>query len=104
MNSEKSPARFSSDEVNRPLLRQRAFNLRWAEVDSDVIPLTAADPDFPVAPQIIDAVTSYVSDGLLGYGPPRGLVEFREAVSSMLEERGVPAHPDQVLADRKSVV
>jgi aspartate/methionine/tyrosine aminotransferase len=98
LNSKKSPARFSSDEVNRPLLRQRAFNLRWAEVDSDVIPLTAADPDFPVAPQIIEAVTSYVSDGLLGYGPTRGLVEFREGVSSMLEERGVPSHPDQVLA------
>ncbi len=98
MNFDEPTTSFSSDTVNLTLLRQRAFNLRWAEVDSDVIPLTAADPDFPVAPPIIEAITAHVSDGVLGYGPTRGLVEFREAVSSFLEVGGVPSHPDQVLA------
>ncbi|MEO2149366.1 MAG: pyridoxal phosphate-dependent aminotransferase [bacterium] len=98
MNSESTPGFFSSEVVNLPLLRQRAFNLRWAEVDSDVIPLTAADPDFPVAPPIIEAITAHISDGVLCYGPTRGLVEFREEVSASLEVGGIPAHPDQVLA------
>ncbi|MDE0960580.1 MAG: pyridoxal phosphate-dependent aminotransferase [Planctomycetota bacterium] len=98
MNIENSANWFTSDGVNRPLLRQRAFNFRWAEVAPDVLPLTSADPDFPVAPQIIEAVTAYVSDGLLGYGPTTGLVEFREEVASMLHRRGIPSHPDQVLA------
>ncbi len=98
MNSDFTPGFFSSEEVNRPLLRQRAFNLRWAEVDSDVIPLTAADPDFPVAPPIVEAITAHVSDGVLGYGPTTGLADFREEVAASLEERGIPSHPDQVLA------
>ena len=38
--------------VNLNVLKKRAFNFRWAEVDDDVIPLTAADPDFPVAKEI----------------------------------------------------
>ena len=43
---------FSNGSIRFDILRQRAFNLRWAEVPEDVIPLTAADPDFPAAPEI----------------------------------------------------
>jgi len=39
---------FSDDAVPLELLRKRAFNLRWAQQPPDVIPLTAADPDFPI--------------------------------------------------------
>ena len=46
---------FTNDSVNLNVLKKRAFNFRWAEVDDDVIPLTAADPDFPVAKEIIHA-------------------------------------------------
>ena len=35
---------FSDGEVPLNLLRERAFNLRWAEQPEGVIPLTAADP------------------------------------------------------------
>ena len=38
---------FDDKNVNLQALRKKAFNLRWAEVDDGVIPLTAADPDFP---------------------------------------------------------
>ena len=41
---------FTSKSINFDVLRQRAFNLRWAEVPEGVIPLTAADADFPPAP------------------------------------------------------
>lgn len=62
-------------------LRDRAFNLRWATVAADVIPLTAADPDLPVAKEVTDAIAHYISKPHLSYGPACGLPEFRRAVA-----------------------
>ncbi len=98
MNFDDPTRSFSPDSVNLTLLRQRAFNLRWAEVDDDVIPLTAADPDFPVAREILESISAHVDDGILGYGPTRGLLGFREAVSKRMGARQVASSPDQILA------
>ena len=73
---------FDSDNVRLDLLRQRAYNYRWAVHPADVIPLTAADPDFAVAPPITEALVRHVTDGYHSYGPPRGLPEFREAIAA----------------------
>jgi len=78
---------FSDDAVRFDLLRQRAFNLRWATTDPDVIPLTAADPDFPIAACIRDAITAYTAGGVFSYGPPEGLPSFREAAARVQRER-----------------
>ena len=75
---------FSDDAVQLDLLRERAFNLRWAQQPADVIPLTAADPDFPVCPAIQERLVRYVRDGVLSYAPPEGLPQFREAVAEWL--------------------
>ncbi len=72
---------FNPKEVNLDLLSTRAYNLRWATLPSGVIPLTAADPDFPVAPPIKEALLEYIRGGYLSYGPAEGLMSFREAVS-----------------------
>ena len=40
-------AEFTNNQVKLDVLKQRAYNMRWAEVEEGVIPLTAADPDFP---------------------------------------------------------
>ena len=48
---------FTNQDVNLAILQKRAFNLRWASVPEGVIPLTAADPDFPCAPQIGEAIS-----------------------------------------------
>ena len=56
---------FSDTAVRLDLLRERAFNLRWAEQPREVIPLTAADPDFPAAPAIRDAIVRYVHKACL---------------------------------------
>jgi bifunctional pyridoxal-dependent enzyme with beta-cystathionase and maltose regulon repressor activities len=45
-------AMFTDAAVPLELLRERAFNLRWAQQPKGVIPLTAADPDFAVCPAI----------------------------------------------------
>ena len=77
-------ALFSDDAVPLSLLRERAFNLRWAQQPPDVIPLTAADPDFPVATAIQEQIIRYVRDGVLSYGPSEGLPQFREAVAEWM--------------------
>jgi len=47
---------FGPDQVPLAALRRQAFNLRWATQPHDVIPLTAADPDFAVAPAVREAI------------------------------------------------
>jgi len=92
-------ARFDDDQVPLDVLRQRAFNLRWATVEPDVIPLTAADPDFAVAPEIRAAICAYTNDGVFSYGPPDGLPSFREvAAHTQRTRRAVPGcTPDCIL-------
>ncbi|MEB3199195.1 MAG: pyridoxal phosphate-dependent aminotransferase [Synechococcaceae cyanobacterium] len=82
---------FSDRAVPLDLLRQRAFNLRWAEQTPDVIPLTAADPDFPAAFSVRAALHAYIDGGLFSYGPAGGLPAFREAVATHLRERRAAA-------------
>src|SRR5579872_3837486 len=80
-----SSALFSDDAVRLELLRERAFNLRWAQQPADVIPLTAADPDFPVATEIREHLIRYISDGIMSYTPPEGLPKFRESVAEWMQ-------------------
>ncbi len=86
--SDSCDALFQDGAVPLDLLRQRAFNLRWAEQPAGVIPLTAADPDFPAAPVIRQALVDHAGSGVFSYGPPGGLPGFREAVAGYLRLRG----------------
>ena len=89
---------FGADQVNLDILKKRAFNLRWASVSEGVIPLTAADPDFPCAQPIREAISRYVQDGYLSYGPPEGLIEFREAVAeNYVSSKNVGFDPGHIL-------
>jgi len=86
---------FDKDTINLEILKKRAFNLRWATVPEGVIPLTAADPDFPSAPQIAEAIIRFTKDRYLSYGPPAGLPEFKESVARFFQEkRQIPANPE----------
>lgn len=78
---------FDDSAVRLDILKKRAFNYRWAEVEEGVLPLTAADPDFPVAPQIIGAMKEYLDGGYLSYTPKMGLPEFREAIAKSINSR-----------------
>lgn len=72
---------FGSDSVNLNLLKQRAFNLRWATVAEGVIPLTAADPDFPCAEPIRDAICKFTKEGYFSYSDTNGYYPFKEALA-----------------------
>ncbi|HET9839257.1 MAG TPA: aminotransferase class I/II-fold pyridoxal phosphate-dependent enzyme [Candidatus Angelobacter sp.] len=90
---------FSDGIVRLDLLRERAFNLRWAQQPPDVIPLTAADPDFPISQAIQDQLVRYIRDGVLSYGPPEGLPQFRDAVAAwMRSTRQMDCTAEQVFA------
>ena len=54
---------FTNENINFDVLKQRAFNMRWAEQADGVIPLTAADHDFPAAPEVVEALQEYIREG-----------------------------------------
>lgn len=85
---------FTDNSVNLALLKKRAYNLRWATFPSDVIPLTAADPDFPSAPEIAESIFAFTKDRYFCYGPPEGLPDFKESVANYYQKkRNVPVSP-----------
>jgi aspartate/methionine/tyrosine aminotransferase len=89
---------FSDRAINVDVLRERAYNYRWATVPRHIIPLTAADPDFPIAPEIREAMISYIKKGVMSYGPAEGLPEFRQQISHTLRtRRGLDISPDLIL-------
>ncbi len=85
---------FDNSAVNIELLKKRAHNLRWATVPEGVIPLTAADPDFPCAPEIAEAICDFSRQRYFSYGPSEGMPEFKESISNFyLQKRNVPVSP-----------
>ncbi len=89
---------FQSSDIDQQTLLQRAYNLRWASLPQGVIPLTAADLDFPCAPAIHEAVQQYVSKRYFNYGPAEGLPFFRESIANFfVSKRNHSIDPGQIL-------
>lgn len=78
---------FSNNHVNLNVLKEKAYNYRWAEMDDGIIPLTAADSDFPVSEQVKTALLNYINDGYFSYTPKMGLPEFIDAIYNYLVNR-----------------
>lgn len=77
---------FEDKNVNLEVLKKKAFNLRWAEVEDGVIPLTAADSDFPCSDKIKKAIIDYASDGYFSYTPKTGFEEFKSSLSRYVKD------------------
>ena len=89
---------FTNENINFDVLRQRAYNMRWAEQEKDVIPLTAADHDFPCAPEVVQALEDYIKAGYFTYTPHRGFPSFKQAIAKAMKERkNEDVNPDFVL-------
>jgi aminotransferase len=78
---------FDPTHVDLPTLRKRAHNLRWATVPPGVIPLTAADPDFPCPAPVTEAINKFLTKRYFSYGPPEGIPEFRESMARFFQEK-----------------
>lgn len=89
---------WNRSNIDLSILKKRAFNLRWAEVDEGVLPLTAADPDFKSAPEIRKALVDYINDGYFCYTPKLGYPSFRKAISTAIKKRkNENVSPDRIL-------
>ena len=89
---------FSNNQVDLGVLRKRAFNYRWATHDVDVIPLTAADPDFRVAQPIVNAIQEYSASGYFPYGNPQGDSGFKLAIANWYRrKKNALVNPEIVL-------
>lgn len=89
---------FDNSQINVEALKKKAYNYRWAEVPEGTIPLTAADPDYPVAPEIRRALSDYIADGYFSYTPKLGYPEFMQAISGALQKRkSEDISPDLIL-------
>ncbi|MFD7662120.1 pyridoxal phosphate-dependent aminotransferase [Streptomyces sp. NPDC059788] len=88
---------FDDTRVRPGLLRRRS-PLRWGAYPPGVIPLTAAEPDFPGPSVVTEAVLSAVVDGYFPYASPMECGELQEAFSDVAEIRyGIGNHPGRVV-------
>ena len=88
---------FDNSNINLEVLKKKAFNYRWAEVPDGVIPLTAADPDYPIAKEIKQAMLDYVNDGYFSYTPKLGLDAFKQAFVKIVAERKEEQIPEELV-------
>ena len=88
---------FADENVRLDVLKRRAYNYRWAEVPEGVIPLTAADPDFPAPERVGCAMEAYIRGGYYSYTPKLGFPEFRRAISRALWERKAERVPEELI-------
>ncbi len=78
---------FDHESINFDILKKVAFNGRWAEVPEGVIPLTAADSDFPCAPELQEALIEYCTTGYYSYTPKLGYEDVKISVANQLNKR-----------------
>ncbi|WP_258052528.1 pyridoxal phosphate-dependent aminotransferase [Streptomyces sp. Ru73] len=88
---------FDDARVRPDVLRDRS-PMRWGAHPPGVIPLTAAEPDFPGPQEVRDAIVLAVADGYFPYASPAGLGELRETFADVARARhGIRADADCVV-------
>ncbi|HEX5410558.1 MAG TPA: pyridoxal phosphate-dependent aminotransferase [Terriglobia bacterium] len=70
-------SRLGTEGAFDVLVRARELEAQGKEV----IHLEIGEPDFPTAPNIVDAAKRALDEGRTHYGPPAGLPELRQAVA-----------------------
>ena len=89
---------FRDEEIRFDLLRKYSAN-QWGRYSKEVIPLTAADPDFRAAQQIRQAIIQMAVDGIFSYGEDGGNTDFKEACSRHVTNRkGFKCFPEDIHA------
>ena len=89
---------FSDEEIRFGLLRKYSAN-QWGRYPKDIIPLTAADPDFRAAQPIRQAIIKMAIDGVFSYGADGGNTGFKEACARHITKRkGYRCEPEEIHA------
>jgi aspartate aminotransferase/cystathionine beta-lyase len=85
--------------TDKNFLSENAFNMRWASVKEGDIPLTAADWDIPYAPEVKEALLSYIDFQSFPYGNNSGMNGFKDAVANHFNLRkNTVIQPNEVIA------
>jgi len=91
-------SRFRDEDIRLDLLRKYSAN-QWGKYPHDIIPLTAADPDFQAAEPIRKAIIQAAIDGVFSYGADGGNIGFREAcMRHVTDRKGLKCAPEEVHA------
>ena len=89
---------FKDEEIRFDLLRKYSAN-QWGRYPQDIIPLTAADPDFKAAHSIRQAIIKMAIDGVFSYGADGGNNKFKEACARHVTSRkGLNCIPEEIHA------
>ncbi len=87
-------SRLGTESAFEVLVRARALEAEGKEV----IHLEIGEPDFPTAPNIVDAARRALDQGWTHYGPPAGFPELRQAVAEDVgSRRGISVDPSEVV-------
>jgi aspartate/methionine/tyrosine aminotransferase len=91
---------YSFESVPLSIRKTQSFNLRWAELPDNVIPLTAADVDFEYAPEIKEYLVKMIESGFSPYSPAAGISLFRESFAQFyqVQKQYMNISPEQVIA------
>ncbi len=86
--------RLGTESAFEVLVRARELEARGKEI----IHLEIGEPDFPTAPNIVEAGKRALDEGWTHYGPSAGLPELRQAVAEDAgRRRGISIDPSQVV-------
>ena len=89
---------FRDEEIRFDLLRKYSAN-QWGRYPNDIIPLTAADPDFRTAQPIRQAIINMAIDGVFSYGADGGNRGFKVACARHITNRkGFKCSPEEIHA------
>ncbi|TFH16040.1 pyridoxal phosphate-dependent aminotransferase [Candidatus Bathyarchaeota archaeon] len=98
MNKDIRMSSFRDEEIRFDLLRKYSAN-QWGRYPNDVIPLTAADPDYRAAEPIRRSIIDIAVDGVFSYGGDGGNRDFREACARHVTNRkGFSCSPEEIHA------
>jgi aspartate/methionine/tyrosine aminotransferase len=87
-------SRLGNEGAFEVLVRARELEAQGKEV----IHLEIGEPDFPTAPNIVDAAKKALDRGWTHYGPPAGFPELRQAVAEDVgRRRGISVDPAEVV-------
>lgn len=87
-------SRLGTEGAFDVLVRARELEAQGKEV----IHLEIGEPDFPTAPNIVDAAKRALDHGWTHYGPPAGFPELRQAVAEDVgRRRGIAVDPAEVV-------
>ncbi|TAM81722.1 MAG: pyridoxal phosphate-dependent aminotransferase [Acidobacteria bacterium] len=87
-------SRLGTEGAFDVLVRARELEAQGKEI----IHLEIGEPDFPTAPNIVDAAKGALDHGWTHYGPPAGFPELRQAVAEDVgRRRGISVDPAEVV-------